>query len=135
VSVALRKLDGVESVEVSLTEGKAIVKLRPGNAVSLRDVRDGITRGGFTPREAAVTVRGILERAEKGLEIRLAATRDVYALHAAAADVEQALEQLAGRTVQVEGVIPIDEHARPLARIDVASARAVPAPERTPDRP
>ena len=58
--VAVRKLDGVESVEVSLERASADVHLRPENQVTLSQLRKIIKDNGFSPREATVTVVGTL---------------------------------------------------------------------------
>jgi len=60
VRVAVRKLDGVESVEVSLERASADVHLRPENQVTLSQLRKIIKDNGFSPREATVTVVGTL---------------------------------------------------------------------------
>jgi len=58
VSVAVKKLDGVESVTVSLEAGTADIRLRPGNVVSLQRIRRLIRNSGFTPKQAEVTAVG-----------------------------------------------------------------------------
>jgi hypothetical protein len=59
----MRKLSGVESVDVSLERAQVDIKLRPGNAVSLDQLRGIIKDNGFTAREATVTAVGkIIER-------------------------------------------------------------------------
>lgn len=40
--LAVKKLDGVDSVAVSLNEGLAIVRFRPVNRISLEEVREVI---------------------------------------------------------------------------------------------
>ena len=58
--VAVRKLDGVESVEVSLERASAAINLRPGNRITLSQLRQIIKNNGFTAKEATVTVVGML---------------------------------------------------------------------------
>jgi len=60
VDVSLRKVDGVESVEVSLNKGLAVVKLKPGNKVTVQQLWSLIHEKGYTPKETAVSVRGEL---------------------------------------------------------------------------
>jgi copper chaperone CopZ len=60
VRVAVRKLDGVESVEVSLERAAAAINLRPGNRITLSQLRQIIKNNGFTAKEATVTVVGML---------------------------------------------------------------------------
>ena len=58
--VAVRKIDGVDSVEVSLDRGVASITFRPGNRVGVEQVRGAIRSNGFTPKEADVRVQGVL---------------------------------------------------------------------------
>ena len=69
--VAVQKLEGVESVDVSLQQKTAVIGLRAANRITLSDLRDVIKDAGFNAREASVTVVGTLvERGGKpALEI------------------------------------------------------------------
>ena len=58
--VALSKVDGVQSVTVSLEKAAADIQLRPGNRVTLAQLRQIIRNNGFVPKEANVTVIGTL---------------------------------------------------------------------------
>ena len=58
VSVAVKKLEGVESVEVSLTRAVADIRLREGNRVSIAQLRQLVKNNGFTARESTVTAVG-----------------------------------------------------------------------------
>ena len=61
--VASLKIDGVETVTVSLQRGVADIRLREGNRVTIDQIRQMVRSNGFTPREANVTVIGVpLER-------------------------------------------------------------------------
>jgi len=60
VRVAVRKLEGVESVTVSLERASAAIALRPGNRITLPQLRQIIKNNGFTAKDAAVTVIGTL---------------------------------------------------------------------------
>ena len=64
--VAVQKLEGVESADVSLQFKTADIKLRPGNRVTLPRLRTVIKDSGFTAKEATVTAVGrIIERGGK----------------------------------------------------------------------
>ncbi len=65
--VAVRKLDGVESVEVSLTAGSATVRFKPGSRVTIDQVRATIRDNGFTPKAADVRIRGRVEAVDGNL--------------------------------------------------------------------
>jgi len=58
----LTKLPGAAKVDVSLNDGKATVEFSPGSPVSFAQVHEVIVHGGFTPREALVTVSGHVEQ-------------------------------------------------------------------------
>jgi hypothetical protein len=60
VRVAVQKLPGVESVSVSLERASTDVQLRPGNAITLDQLRGIIKNNGFTAKEATVIVVGTL---------------------------------------------------------------------------
>jgi copper chaperone CopZ len=66
VSVAIRKLEGVESVQVSLNQGVADVKLKPGNRLDPERIRQAARDSGFTPKGSDVRVAGrLVERGGK----------------------------------------------------------------------
>jgi hypothetical protein len=60
VRVAVQKLSGVESVNVSLERASTAIQLRPGNSITLEQLRSIITNNGFTPKDTTVTVVGRL---------------------------------------------------------------------------
>ena len=63
MSVAVKKMNGVETVEVSLEKASAVIVLKEGNAVSLPELRRVIRNSGYPTRDAQVTARGkIVER-------------------------------------------------------------------------
>jgi copper chaperone CopZ len=66
VRVALLKVAGVESVDVSLERATAAIRLRAGNSVTLAQIREIVKNNGFTAKEADVTVVGsLVERGGK----------------------------------------------------------------------
>jgi hypothetical protein len=62
VSVALNKVQGITSVNVTLKRGVAHITLAPGNSVSLPQLRSIIKDAGYVTRDAVVTVRGTVTR-------------------------------------------------------------------------
>lgn len=58
MSVALRKIEGVDTVTVSLNDGVADIRLKPGNTVDPEAVRKIVRDNGFTPKAADVRVTG-----------------------------------------------------------------------------
>jgi len=66
VSVAIKKLDGVESVEVSLEKATADIRLKSGNTITLPQLRRLIRQAGYPTKDAHVEARGtFVERSGK----------------------------------------------------------------------
>jgi copper chaperone CopZ len=58
VRVAVQKIDGVESVDVSLEKGSADIRLKPGNRVTMTQLRQVIRKNGYPTKEAQIEARG-----------------------------------------------------------------------------
>jgi copper chaperone CopZ len=66
VSVAVRKLDGVETVDVSLAKSSVVITLKPNNTITLPQLRRVIRSSGYPTKDAQVDARGrITERGGK----------------------------------------------------------------------
>jgi copper chaperone CopZ len=107
VDVALKRVAGVESVEVSLNKGLAAVKLKPGNAVSVPQLWELIHKNGYTPKATTVLARGDLANTNGSLQLKVSGTKDTLAL---AADPKNAAafgdaSKKIGQTVVVQGVM------------------------------
>ena len=63
MSVAIKKLDGVESVDVSLEKARADIHLKPGNTITLPQLRRIVRQAGYPTKDAQVDARGtVVER-------------------------------------------------------------------------
>jgi copper chaperone CopZ len=107
VSVALKGVNGVQSVDVSLNKGLATVILKPGNLVTMEELQNAIMKNGFTTKESTVVVTGTLQSNENKLVLRVSGSNEVFNLipdghQANASDTKR----LSGKAVTVEGVIP-----------------------------
>lgn len=126
VSVGLGKVDGVESAKVSLNEGLARIQLRPGNSVTMEQLREIVEQKGFTPQGATVTVRAEVIATGGDLQLKVTGTDEIFAVAdtPGAARVREEVGRQVGRTVLVDGVIlpPKDKKARLL--IQVVSVRS-----------
>ena len=81
VNVAINKLPGVESVNVSLNQARATVKLKPANTLSVGDFWQLLRDKGYTPKSTTVSVRGDLEELKPGsLQLKVSETNDVFTL-------------------------------------------------------
>ena len=56
----MQKVDGVQTVKVSLKDGLTILDLKPDNTVMLAKLRQVIKDNGFVAKEAQVIARGRL---------------------------------------------------------------------------
>src|SRR5437763_10704899 len=106
VNVALKKVHGVESVEVSLNKGLATVKLKPGNAVAVPQLWQLLHDKGYTPKSTVVSVRGEIANVQGRLQLKVSGTNDLLAL---AADPKNEgsyseAQKKVGQSVTVQGV-------------------------------
>lgn len=109
VSVAVQKLEGVETVDVSLNEGLALIRFKPGNDVTVDQVREVIRRNGFTPKTAEVRVTGRVTEQQGGLTLLAGGGDRAYTLHESPGGpgVLGQLEQAGrNRPLVIEGVVP-----------------------------
>src|SRR5438067_914212 len=107
VNVALNKLPGVESVNVSLNDKSVSVKLKPGNTVSIPQLWQLFREKGYTPKETALSARGNLANLQGHLQLTVSGTNQVLSLvgdpkNAAALS---AASGKTGQTVVVRGVM------------------------------
>lgn len=54
----MQKVDGVQSVRVSLNDGLTILDLKPDNRITMAELRHIIKNNGFVAKEASVVARG-----------------------------------------------------------------------------
>src|SRR5581483_1757764 len=76
VDVALKKLPGVESVQVSLNKGLATVKLKPGNTVAVPQFWQLLHEKGYTPKATVVSVRGEIAAVQGHVQLKVTGTKD-----------------------------------------------------------
>jgi copper chaperone CopZ len=58
MSGAVKKIEGVESIELTPEKGVALIRLKAGNKVTLAQLRRIIKSVGYDAKDAAVTARG-----------------------------------------------------------------------------
>lgn len=78
MSVAIKKVEGVESVKVSLNEGRAWIRLKPGNSIRLEQIWKAVNEQGFTPREARIIAVGDLTSSNGKLIFKVSGINEVY---------------------------------------------------------
>jgi hypothetical protein len=106
VSVAVRKIQGVESAKVSLNQGLVSIELKPGNSVSLEQGRKTITDQGFTPKQAKVAAVGDLISSNGRLDFRVTGSNDLYEV---VPTTPAAANDQTGTEVTVTGLVPSPE--------------------------
>ena len=125
VDVALRKVIGVESVQVSLNKGLATVKLKPGNTVSVPQLWELIHKNGYTPKATAVSVRGELATMNGQLQLKVSGTQQVLALAPNSKNPTAYREapQKLGQTVLVQGVMEPGKDLKVLVPLQVGQVK------------
>ena len=107
VDVALKKVPGVGSVEVSLNKGLATVKLKPDNTVSVPQFWQLLHEKGYTPKATAVSVRGELAEAQGHVQLKVTGTKEMLMLVADPKNpgaYSEASKKL-GQSVTIQGVM------------------------------
>jgi len=125
VNVALKKVPGVESVEVSLNKSLATVKLKPRNTVSVPQLWELIHDKGYTPKTTTVSVRGELVSGPTRLQLRVSATKDILNLAPDpknAAAYNDAAQKL-GHTIVIRGVMVPKKDLKALVPLQVSEVK------------
>jgi copper chaperone CopZ len=119
VSVAVKKLDGVQSVKVSLEDGLVAIQLTPGNHLTMAALRKVITSNGFSPKEATVVVEGMITEHTGELTLAVDGTDERFTLASptVSADIRQ------GAHVEVGGRL---DPAKVREQLTVASVKRLP---------
>ena len=126
VDVALKKVPGVDTVDVSLKKGLATVKLKPGNAVSVPQFWQLLHEKGYTPKSTTVSVRGEIAGEPPGrLQLKVSGTKDVLNLAPDPKNVaayDDAAKKL-GQTVVVQGVMVPGKDLKALVPLQVSKVK------------
>ncbi|CAN5146805.1 hypothetical protein BH24PSE2_BH24PSE2_06740 [soil metagenome] len=123
VEKGIGKLDGVQRVKVSLNDGTAVVELAEANEIGIADIRQVVSDGGFTPKQARVEIAGTLAREDGKLQLMTGGgTGYRLAKGAGAEDVWKQLQTTQNNTrLVLEGIVPADD----AALLEVESLSAV----------
>jgi copper chaperone CopZ len=120
VRVAIRKLPGVESVDVSLERAITDVRLKPGNTLTLGQLRQIIKSNGFNAKEATVTAVGSLTQRDGEPAVTVSIINAVWLIVPGSGsrlvyeDAARRGESRESQAVEVTGVVqePRDSGAR-----------------------
>ena len=104
VNVALKKTAGVESVEVNLNQGRASVKLKPGNTVTVPQLWELIHQKGYTPKRTGILARGVLSQQNGKLQFQVSGAGTILAV---ATDPKSpvAFQEALNKTVKARGTM------------------------------
>jgi len=102
--VSLKAAPGGESVEVSLENGLAVVKMKPGNSVSFKQLNEAISKNGFTMKDSVATVAGTVGESNGKAVLRVSGSNDVLTLIPDGS--AQSAAPVTGKSVVVSGVVP-----------------------------
>jgi len=73
-------VNGVASVEVSLEKGLAVVKLKPGNSATLKQLQEAIAKNGFAMKESQIVAAGKLVQGGTGSQMQILGSNDLVNL-------------------------------------------------------
>jgi copper chaperone CopZ len=111
VSVAVKKVNGVRSVDVSLKDGKAAIRFTPTSTGKYGDVRGGIEKNGFVVREAQMRVRGKVHKGVAGMQFIVSGSGETFQI-LPTGDLAQTLNQNAEREIVIDATVPTPEKNR-----------------------
>ena len=125
VDVALKKVPGVETVNVSLNQGLATVKLKPGNTLSVPRFWELLHEKGYTPKATAISVRGEVSGTPGRLQLKVSGTSDILNLvpdPKNAAGFNEAAGKV-GQSVVIQGVMTPGKDLKALAPLQVKQVK------------
>jgi copper chaperone CopZ len=103
VRVSLKSVPGVDSVDVSLEKGLAVVKMKPGNTATLKQLNNAITKNGFTMKDSTATVVGTVIETDGNAILKVSGSNDLLKLLPSS---RSNAVSMVGKTVLVEGTVP-----------------------------
>ena len=80
VDKVLKKIRGVETASFRTADSVAIIDLKPGNTVSLREFRDAMKGLGYTPKAARIMARGQAREESRKWIMQIAGAGEDYPL-------------------------------------------------------
>jgi hypothetical protein len=105
VRVSLKSVSRVESVDVSLAKGLAVVKMKPGNTATLKQLQNAITKNGFTMKDSTASVAGTLVVPNGKTQLQVSGSNELLTLIPESQAAGEATSW-GGKSVLVEGTIP-----------------------------
>ena len=110
MSVSLKAVSGVDSVQVSLEKGLAVVKMKPGNTATLKQLNDAVTKNGFTMKDSTAIIAGTVTMAGGQAMLRVSGSNDLLQLVPQSGATPTVM---VGETVVVRGTVPEGVKGKP----------------------
>jgi len=101
----LKAVPGVDSVDVSLEKGLAVVKMKVGNTTTLKQLNEAIAKNGFTMKDSSAVVTGTVAVTNGVATLTVSGSNERLQLVPNSASAPSA-STMVGKTVVVEGTIP-----------------------------
>ena len=103
--VALKNVEGVQSVDVSLTKGEADVTLAPGNSVRYDQLLRAIEKNGFVIKGSVLVADGTVESAGNDFALHISVSNEQLKLQPEQASVAGPAP-FSSKNVEVTGSVP-----------------------------
>jgi len=104
VRVSLKSVAGVDAVDVSLEKGLASVKMKPGNAATLKQLQEAITKNGFTMKPSPVSGAGKIVMIKGQPQLQVSFSNDLVNL-IPDGSLTTNVNAMADKRVTVEGTL------------------------------
>lgn len=117
-------------MNISLKQGLVSIALKPGNTVTLQQVRKAIKDDAFTPKDARVVVAGELEKTANGrLAFKVNGTNETYPVSSTA---HASWDKKTGQQLFVTGLISAPANRNEPGNLEITEASAPPAVHKEP---
>jgi copper chaperone CopZ len=111
VRVALKQVEGLAEIKVSLQEGEAKITFQPQNRTSYTAIKRAITDNGFNVRAARIDASGILRLHGESWRFHISGTGDSFVVVPDSPVVAGQLKTLGDKPVVIRGTLPPPEAA------------------------
>lgn len=121
----MKKVHGVQKVDVSLNKGNATIEFKPESTAHYDDVRSGIEKNGFVIRDAQITARGKLQKTNGVLQFVISGSGETFNVLPLNnnAELGGSLEARAGQDVVLDATVPAPEKNKKQDKLIVKSIR------------
>lgn len=99
----MKNIQGVQTVEVSLSKGEAVITFVPGNTVRYEQLLEAIDKNGFVAKGTNLTAQGTVVATGSSFELQITGSNERMKLEPANAVT---LGTFVGKKVVVTGTVP-----------------------------